>query len=216
MPNIVGIKKFNTVFLQRFSYSQHGSTLVCYLLHTTEVVGSNLSSCYYYSLIGCVRDKGIVPIRICSDTWWIYSWGIVAIGCYGVSLLGVIVPSRGCAVDISDILMLVLWSTSGWLSESGLYEDSRRTTLQEQSKEYSLEEYPQVKAQVFEAVHESCPKNLQELEKLYNVMCKNWCLKYWPKKVAKKMYSTRSANKKNYSDRIKADNANKPGSQIIK
>ena len=33
-----------------------------------EVVGSNLSSCYYYSLIiGCVRDKGIVPIRIYSD-----------------------------------------------------------------------------------------------------------------------------------------------------
>ena len=23
--------------------------------------------------IGCLRDKGIVPIWICSDTWWMYS-----------------------------------------------------------------------------------------------------------------------------------------------
>ena len=42
---------------------------------------------------------------------------------------------------------------------SSLYEDSTRTTLQEQSKELQLERVPAgQKGQVFEAVHESCPQ----------------------------------------------------------
>ena len=60
---------------------------------------------------------------------------------------------------------------------SSLYEDSTRTTLQEQSKEYSLKEYPQVKKdrclkQYMKAAHRGLQEsNLKELEKLYNVMC---------------------------------------------
>ena len=37
-----------------------------------------------------------------------------------------------------DLLMLVLWSTSGWLLESKLYEDSGTLDKSKRCKEYNL------------------------------------------------------------------------------